>query len=309
MKRFFVLIWLVLVPLATFAQNPAQGSGQGQGGANRGPGQGAGRAQQTTSITIKLWPDGAPNSNGLSGEEREMFGGRIGNISDPELLVYPAKNPNGKAVIMCPGGGYNYVAAKHEGTDMAEWFNSLGITFAVLKYRMPNGHCDVPLTDAHRAIALMREHAAEYGFTKLGIMGGSAGGHLAASAAVHYTQETRPDFQILIYPVITTKGRFVPGRGFLLLGKDATQEQADYYSCELHVTSDTPPAFIAHSYDDPTVPVTESAMYFTTLVNNSVPAVLHTYPEGGHGWGFQDSFRYKREWTAELEKWLSDLKF
>ncbi len=290
------------------AQEPGRAPGQGQGGANRGPGQGAGRAQETTYVTIKLWPDGAPNSNGLEGPEREMFGGRIGNISDPELLVYPAKNPNGQAVIMCPGGGYNYVAAKHEGTDMAEWFNSLGITFAVLKYRMPNGHCDVPLTDAHRAIEIMRSHAAEYGFSQLGIMGGSAGGHLAASAGVHYTPETRPDFQILIYPVITTKGRFVPGRGFLLLGADATQEQADYYSCELHVTSDTPPAFIAHSYDDPTVPVTESAMYFSTLVNNGVPAVLHTYPEGGHGWGFQDVFRYKREWTAELEKWLGDLR-
>ena len=306
MKRtILLLVILLMVPVFALAQNPARGEGQRPGPRQ---GQGQGRAQEPEFITLKLWPEGAPDSNGLEGPEREMFGGRIGNITDPELIVYPAKEPNGKAVIMCPGGGYNYVAAKHEGTDMAEWFNSLGITFAVLKYRMPNGHCDVPLNDAHRAITVMREHASEWGFSKLGIMGGSAGGHLAASAAVHYTPETRPDFQILIYPVITTKGRFVPGRGFLLLGKDATQEQADYYSCELHVTEDCPPAFIAHSYDDPTVPVTESAMYFTTLVEHGVPAVLHTYPEGGHGWGFKDSFRYKREWTAELEKWLSGLK-
>ena len=309
MKRILVILGLALVSLALSAQNPAQGSGPGRAGANRGPGPGAGRAQQTSYITLKLWPEGAPDSNGLEGGEREMFGGRIGNITDPELLVFPAKKPNGQAVIMCPGGGYNYVAAKHEGTDMAEWFNSLGITFAVLKYRMPNGHCDIPLNDAHRAIVLMREHAAEWGFTKLGIMGGSAGGHLASSAAVHYTPETRPDFQILIYPVITFQGRAVPGRRMLLFGETSTQEQIDFYSNELHVTSDTPPAFLAHSYDDPTVPVTESAMYFTTLVKNGVPAVLHTYPEGGHGWGFQDTFRFKREWTAELEKWLATLEY
>ena len=303
MKRIILFLVMIMVPVLVLAQNPAQGRGQRPAG-----GQSWARAQEPAYITVKLWPDGAPDSNGLEGPERPMFGGRIGNITDPQLLVFPAKEPNGLAVIMCPGGGYNYVAAAHEGTDMADWFNSLGITFAVLKYRMPNGHCDVPLNDAHRAIELMRGRAAEWGIKKLGIMGGSAGGHLAASASVHYTAETRPDFQILIYPVITTKGRFVPGRGFLLLGKDATQEQADYYSCELHVTKDCPPAFIAHSYDDTTVPVAESAMYFTTLVNNGVPAVLHTYPEGGHGWGFKDSFRFKREWTAELEKWLGTLK-
>lgn len=302
MKRLVIFTLSLLLAFPMFAQE--QG---GPRGGQRGPGQGQGRAQNATSITIKLWPDGAPDSNGLEGPEREMFGGRIGNISDPELIVFPAAKPNGKAIIMCPGGGYSYVAAKHEGTDMAEWFNSLGITFAVLKYRMPNGHCDIPLEDAHKAITIMRSHAEEYGFTKLGIMGGSAGGHLASSAAVHYTEATRPDFQILIYPVITFQGRVTPGGRNMLFDMYPTDEQVDYYSSELNVTPDCPPAFLAHSYDDPTVPVTESAEYFIKLVQNGVPAVLHTYPEGGHGWGFKDSFKFKREWTAELEKWLETL--
>ena len=104
---------------------------------------------------------------------------------------------------MCPGGGYTRLAMEHEGHDMAQWFNTQGITYAVLKYRMPNGHSDIPLSDAHQAIRLMREHAKEWNFTKLGIMGASAGGHLASTAATHYTAETRPDFQILLYPVVS----------------------------------------------------------------------------------------------------------
>ncbi|MBQ6577689.1 MAG: alpha/beta hydrolase [Bacteroidales bacterium] len=293
MRKIIFSLLAAFLAMPLFAQAPQAGNPM------------QGRAQAPSYITIKLWPDGAPNSNGLEGEERELWGGRIGNITDPELLVYPAKEPNGLAVIMCPGGGYNYVATTHEGTDMADWFNSLGVTFAVLKYRMPNGHCDVPLTDGLRAMELMRSRSSEWGFTKLGIMGGSAGGHLASSVAVHYNSPlNRPDFQILLYPLITTKGRFAPGRGFLLLGKDATQEQADYYSSELHVTPDCPPAFIAHSFDDSTVPISDSMDYASALYKNKVPVSLHIYPEGEHGWGFKDSFKYKRDWTGELEKWL-----
>ena len=264
-------------------------------------------AQEPNCITLKLWPDGAPDSNGLSGEERVMPGGRIGNISDPELLVFPAQEPNGQAVIMCPGGGYGYVAAQHEGTDMAGWFNSQGITFAVLKYRMPNGHCDVPLTDAQRAITLMRSHAEEWGFTKLGIMGGSAGGQLASSASVHYTPKTRPDFQILLYPLITFVGRVTPGGRNLLFDMYPDDEQVYYYCNEEHVTPDCPPAFIVHCEDDPTVPVSDSQTYAQKLEENGVPVTLLIYPDGGHGWGFKDSFPHKEEWTSALALWLKTL--
>ena len=277
MKKSFLLITLLLVS--------AMASGQ---------------------TVIKLWPDGVPDSNGLSGPENVMEGGRIGNISDPELLVFPAAEPNGVAVIMCPGGGYNYVAAKHEGTDMAEWFNSQGITFAVLKYRMPNGHASVPLTDAQRAITLMRSHADEWGFTKLGIMGGSAGGHLAASASVHFTARTRPDFQILLYPVITFVDRVTPGGKNMLFDMYPDEEEVYYFCCEEFVAPNCPPAIIFHSEDDPTVPVSESKMYAERLEECGVPVKLVIFPDGGHGWGFKDEFSHKEEFKAALGEWLKE---
>ena len=154
-------------------------------------------------VELELWPDGAPNSNGITTPEQKLENNRISNVSEPTLTVYPAAKPNGLAVVACPGGGYIRLAMNHEGHDMADWFNAQGITYAVLKYRMPNGHHDVPLSDAHQAIRLMREHANEWHIQKVGIMGASAGGHLASTAATHYTAGTRPDFQILFYPVIS----------------------------------------------------------------------------------------------------------
>jgi len=257
---------------------------------------------------IKIWPDGAPDSNGLKGPENVMEGGRIGNISDPELLVFPAAEPNGLAVIMCPGGGYNYVAAKHEGTDMAEWFNSLGVTFAVLKYRMPNGHAEVPLTDAQRAITVMRSHADEWGIKKLGIMGASAGGHLAASSSVHFTTKTKPDFQILLYPVITFVDRVTPGGKNMLFDMYPDEEEVYYFCCEEFVAPNCPPAIIFHSQDDPTVPVAESEMYAGRLEECGVPVKLVIYPDGGHGWGFKDSFTHKEEFKATLAEWLESIE-
>ena len=232
---------------------------------------------------IKLWPDGAPNTNSLSGPERVMEGGRIGNISDPELLLFPAAEPNGLAVIMCPGGGYAYV---------------------VLKYRMPNGHADVPLTDAQRAISILRSRADEWGIRKVGIMGGSAGGHLAATASVHFTARTRPDFQILLYPLITFEGRVTPGGRNLLFDMYPEEEEVAYYCCEKHVTPNCPPAFIVHCEDDNTVPVRDSRIYVQALEENGVPVQFLVYPDGGHGFGFRDSFAHKQEWTSALAEWL-----
>ena len=130
-------------------------------------------------VELELWPDGAPNSNGITTPEQKLENNRISNVSEPTLTIYPAAKPNGLAVVACPGGGYIRLAMNHEGHDMADWFNAQGITYAVLKYRMPNGHHDVPLSDAHQAIRLMREHANEWHIQKVGIMGASAGGHLA----------------------------------------------------------------------------------------------------------------------------------
>lgn len=255
-------------------------------------------------IEIKLWPEGTPNNNGITKQEK---GGPI-YVAEPTLYVYPAKNPNGLAIIACPGGGYYNLATSHEGHDMAAWFNNQGITYSVLIYRMPNGNNEVPLSDAHQAIRVLRSRAKEWNIEKTGIMGSSAGGHLASTAATHFEQDTRPDFQILFYPVITMDERYTHmGSRYGLLGKSPSKELIDKYSNEKQVTSQTPPAFIMHSSDDKVVPVENSINYYMALIKNGVPASLHTYPIGGHGWGYNESFTYKRQWTGELEKWLLEL--
>ena len=236
-------------------------------------------------VKIKLWQNGAPNDNGMTSqvEKGPLY------VAEPTIESHLAMN--------------------HEGHDMANWFNSQGITYAVLTYRMPNGNNEVPLSDAQQALRIMRQHAKEWNIQKLGIMGASAGGHLASTAATHFTDaETRPDFQILFYPVITMDPAYTHmGSHDNLLGKNPSKELEQKYSNELQVTPETPQAFIMHSSDDGAVPVANSVNYYTALVKNGVSASLHTYPVGGHGWGFRDSFPYKRQWTGELEKWLREI--
>lgn len=261
-------------------------------------------------IELPLWPNGAPNSNELKGDEQEMDNGRVSNIKNPDITVYRAEHPNGMAVIMCPGGGYARLAMNHEGHDMAPWFNTQGITYVVLKYRMPNGHKEVPFSDVEQAIRLVRQHAAEWNINpaKVGIMGASAGGHLASTLATHYTsKETRPDFQILLYPVITMDANFThAGSRENLITKNPSADLIAKYSNELQVNAQTPQAFIALSSDDKAVLPQNSINYYLALLKHNVPATMHIYPTGGHGWGFRDNFTYKRQWTDELEKWLRD---
>lgn len=261
-------------------------------------------------VELLLWPNGAPNSNGLTGTEEDLNGGRVANVVNPSITVYRAEKPNGMAIIMCPGGGYARLAMNHEGHDMASWFTTQGITYVVLKYRMPNGNYEVPLSDAEQAIRLVREHAAEWGINpqRVGIMGASAGGHLAASLASLYSSDkTRPDFQILFYPVISMqKGVTHGGSRQNLIGENPSQELEQKYSLERQVSPRSPQAFIMLSSDDGAVPPINGIGYFLALRDQKVPASLHVYPTGGHGWGFRDNFTYKRQWTGELEKWLRD---
>ena len=256
-------------------------------------------------IEIQLWPNGAPNTNRM--EKQEPNGALY--VASPHLTVYPAKEKNGIAIIACPGGAYWGLASGHEGHDMAKWFNRQGITYAVLTYRMPNGNHEVPLSDAQQAMRIMRQHADEWNIKLLGIMGSSAGGHLASTAATHFTDaETRPDFQILFYPVITMDPTYTNrGTHDNLLGISPDKELEQKYSNELQVTPQTPPACIMHSNDDTGVLVANSINYYTALVKNGVSASLHIYPTGGHGWGYNEDFTYKREWTGELEKWLREI--
>ena len=229
---------------------------------------------------------------------------------DPAITVYTPKNPTGKTVLMCPGGGYTHEASAHEGHDMADWMNAQGITYAVLKYRLPYGDSSIPLADAEQAMRILRNYASELGVDpkKVGIAGASAGGHLASTLATHYSSaETRPDFQILFYPVVSMDAEKTHmGSRINLLGENPTDETVKMFSNELQVTPDTPKAFIMLSSDDGAVPPANSIDYYTALIANKVPVSLHAYPTGGHGWGFRDKFPFKRQWTGELEKWLNE---
>lgn len=229
---------------------------------------------------------------------------------DPAITVYTPKNPTGKTIIMCPGGGYIHQATAHEGHDMADWFNSQGITYVVLKYRLPHENHEIPLSDAEQAMRIVRKYAKELGVdpSKVGIMGASAGGHLASTLATHYSSpETRPDFQVLFYPVVTMDANLTHmGSRINLIGENPSDELVKLYSNELQVTPDTPKAFIMLSSDDGAVPPANSINYYNALLANKVGASLHAYPNGGHGWGFRDNFPYKSQWTQELEKWLRE---
>jgi acetyl esterase/lipase len=243
-------------------------------------------------------------------------------VSRPTLTVFlpAAGKGNGTAVVVCPGGGYTHLAMTHEGTDVARWLNSLGITAFVLKYRLPSDETMVdktigPLQDAQRAIQLVRQRAGEWGVDagKVGILGFSAGGHLASTAGTHFLQTTiansaqvslRPDFMILLYPVISFSDSIGHmGSRESLIGKHPDSALVLAYSNERQVTPRTPPTFIVHAEDDKTVPVMNSLNFYEALVRHGVPAELHVYPRGGHGWGLWNSLS-KEQWPDECQRWM-----
>ena len=259
---------------------------------------------QTEPIVFKVWPNGAPNSNGAT-KEHPASGGQNYDF-EPTLTVFPAAEPNGLAVICWPGGGYYMLSNNHEGRQFNTWFNERGITFALLDYRMPGGHKEVPLSDVQESMRIMNAHAQEWKITKLGVMGTSAGGHLASTAATHYTDATtKPAFQILFYPVISMDLDIThkSSRDFLI-GENPSDEDVRLFSNELQVTGETAPAFILHCSDDGLVPVENSIRYYQALIKNKVSATMHIYPNGGHGWGMMKFFKYSDQWSEELDKWI-----
>lgn len=226
--------------------------------------------------------------------------------SGSELLVFGSEVPDttGKAVVIFPGGGYCFLAKEHEGKDIAAWMSANGVSAFVLNYRFPNGDPSVPNTDAREAFEYAREHSAELGsYTKVGVMGSSAGGHLASTVATH----TRlADFQILLYPVVTMD-TLTTHRGShdFLLGRSASSDDEVLFSNEKQVTKETPPAFIALSLDDDIVPpIPNGVAYAEALARQGVPTTLLCYPRGGHGWGWNDSFEFSAQWKTELAKFL-----
>lgn len=230
------------------------------------------------------------------------------DAADARLYVYLPQVPTGEAVVICPGGGYAFLSMDSEGRDFAPWFNSNGIAAVVLKYRLPKQRSAVPLSDAEQAMRIVRQHAAEWGInpSKVGIMGSSAGGHLASTLSTHYSsKETRPDFQILLYPVITMDKNFThKGTHDNLITANASVGMEEKYSNEKHVTDDTPRAFIVMASTDRVVPVKNGLTYVQALTDHNVPVSLHMYPKGYHGFGYNASYKDADIWHKELMRWL-----
>lgn len=261
-------------------------------------------------VEIDLWQDiEMPYKESTpKGIENVKGGHRTSNISQPILYLYKAANPNGVAIIACPGGAYEYVSMDNEGHKMAEWINQMGVTFGVLKYRLPRGQKGMSLSDAERAIEILRDSASTFHINPnlIGIMGASAGGHLASTIATRPTSEKfRPNFQILLYPVISMKEGIthrLSRKNFL--GSTPSDTEVNAYSNEENVNSLTPPAFVVISADDKSVIPDNTFLYCKKLIENGISVSLHMYCEGKHGWGNEDRFKYKREWNSELESWI-----
>ncbi len=229
-----------------------------------------------------------------------------------ELVVYLPENPTGRAVVACPGGGYAVLSNTHEGAAWHEFFNGKGIAFALVNYRIPHGDRTLPISDAEQAMRVMRDSAARWQLNPrdIGIMGSSAGGHLASTIATHAPYELRPDFQILIYPVITMGPGTHQGSLDGLLGDNQKdQELVRLYSNELQVKSHlTPPAIIILADDDALVPPVPNAIaYYTAMRNAGNSCSLHIYPSGGHGFGYMPFFAYREQMLSDLSAWLDKL--
>ena len=264
--------------------------------------------------TIVIWDNNkAPHSNGLTGEAYEAQPHRLVNTTKAVLYVYnadPAK-ATGQAVVICPGGGYAKLSMDQEGYLMAQWLAKNGIAAFVLEYRLPNAHKEVPLEDTVEAIRIVRKKAKKFNIDpkKVGVMGFSAGGHLAASASNIPAVEERPNFSILFYPVVIAN-HYTSHVGSYrnLLGKGFNQADADEFSMEKLASENTPPTILLLSDDDTTVPAAGAAMYYAALRYHGVKAAMYVFPEGGHGWGNYDKFSYQKEWQHLLLRWLSELK-
>ena len=247
------------------------------------------------SFDVNLWQSKAPNKNGLQ------------DTAYVKVFLPDAKRATGRAVVICPGGGYGTLAMSHEGTDWAPWFNHMGIAAIVLHYRMPNGNAKVPVSDAEEAMRLVRRNARAWHVDadNVGIMGFSAGGHLASTIATQSKGDAHPNFQILFYPVITMlQGYTHQGSHDNLLGKDAHKKDEQKYCSDMQVTRVTPRACILLSDDDHTVMPINGVNYYTELYRHDVPASLHVYPSGGHGYGMNTAFPYHLEMLMDLKAWL-----
>lgn len=306
MRERRLLLWVLPVVLIGFSSTlPAQGSAWPPSPAH---------------VTINLWPHGAPGAASNAAPEADtttakdnLVAGkpviRLGNVSTPTLTLYAPEGKNtGAAVVVFPGGGYRILAIDLEGTEVCDWLNSIGITCVLLKYRVPDSgpypKSSAALQDAQRAVGIVRSHAADWHIDphRVGVLGFSAGGHLAAALSTHFDQRLydpvdeadqqscRPDFAVVIYP------------GYLALADQNFAPNPD-----IHVTGNTPPTFIVQAEDDP-VHVENAVVYFMALKNAKVPAEMHIYAQGGHGYGLRRTALPVTNWPQQMETWFHTIQ-
>jgi acetyl esterase/lipase len=293
MKKSVGILTLILISFATMAQD----------------------------FKLKVWPNGAPDSNGMTQPEELFEGKRVRNVSEAEIYVYlPKIGVNtGAAVVICPGGGYIMEAMDHEGYNMAEWLVQQGVAGIVLKYRLPYGHDQIPLEDAQRAIRIVRAKAKEWGInpSKIGIAGSSAGGHLASTVGTHFDLgksdssdplekfSCRPDFMLLLYPVITFDEEFGHmGSRINLIGPGNKWDLVEKYSNERQVSSQTPPTFLVLADDDNVVPPQNSIEFYMALKKYKIPAEIHIFRDGGHGFGMNKKNLPVDQWPNLFAQWM-----
>lgn len=252
-------------------------------------------AMAQRAFDVNLWDAKTPNKNGLQ------------DTAYIKVFLPDAKRATGRAVVICSGGGYARLAMDHEGTQWAPFFNNMGIATIVLHYRMPNGNAKVPISDAEEALRTVRRNAKNWHInaSDIGIMGFSAGGHLASTIATQSKGDAKPNFQILFYPVITMmQGYTHQGSHDNLLGYNASKKDEQKFCSDLQVTRVTPRACLLLSDDDHAVLPINSVNYYAELYRHDVPASIYVYPTGGHGWGMNTSFAYHSEMLLNLKGWL-----
>jgi hypothetical protein len=275
---------------------------------------------------IPLWEGQIPGEIIVNREENEVYKDNelqsTSDVTDPTISIFTPTDvkANGTAVIIFPGGGYSHLSMNKEGKKVAKWLNSFGITAYLLKYRMPSDltmrdKTIGPLQDAQEAVRMVRRNAKKWNLesNKIGVIGFSAGGHLAATLSTNFSEITyesvdntspRPDFTILIYPVISMKNEIAnKGSKEKLLGLNPSEELIKKFSSDLNVNSTTPNTFIAHATDDQSVPVENSINYYLALKNNKIQCELHLYEKGGHGFGL-GVLDTSKNWTQDCENWM-----
>jgi len=270
---------------------------------------------------IRLWTKDMPDGPGPQGPETISAKGSYTNIATPRLIVYRPQHPNGTAILIISGGGYAHIEAGNESTPAAEWLSANGITAFELLYRLPEegwASTNVPFEDAQRAMRIIRSEAAKFDIDphKIGIMGFSAGGHLAGMMETSFADSfynptdrvdylsARPDFAVLLYPVITMLPPFDHTHSEkVILGKHPDRGQQKAYSVQLHVNNHTPPTFLAQAEDDPISNIANSRLMYAALQQNSIPSEFHIFPTGGHGWGMGKPGTPEVEWPELFLKW------